>query len=76
MKLVGIILKIVIVIAICIIIVSSLARSTFQSIPFEECLNWQMWVTFFTFSMWIEKEYNGINNRLDEIGKELKSEAE
>lgn len=69
MKLVGLILKIATFIVICIIIVSSFARSTFQSVPFEECLDWQMWVTFFTFSMWIEKEYKGMNNSLDEISK-------
>ena len=71
-----IILRIICVLAIVLILASTLTQSSFASTPLSEVLDWPWWVTFFTFSIWLDLQAKGISNSLDEIGKELKSKAE
>ena len=71
-----IISRIICVLAIVLILVSTLMRSSFNSTPLSEVLDWPWWVTFFTFSVWLDLQAKGISNSLDRVKKELKSKAE
>lgn len=76
MKLIGIILRIVCVLAIVLILASTLFRSSFTSIPLSEVLDWPWWVTFFTFNIWLETQAKSISDSLDRVNEELKTKAE
>jgi len=76
MKLTGIILRIICVLAIVLIIVATLMQSSFTSTPLSEVLDWPWWVTFFTFSIWVETQAKSISDSLDRVNEELKSKAE